>query len=195
MLHGVIHPVVDIKGEQIRIPHPAPAHIGFVCNDQRRRNGVQGLGGGFIVVADGGYNGADLLRRHTQLIQQTERHDGTALGMIRPVDHVADIMHDPGDPGKLRRPLVIAQLCQDHGGNLRHLFHMGEGMLRKPQACQSLIRPADVGHNVRVLLDVFVCDNGCHAYSFTPFSKYTPYHTRNMNTVQIFRLLSAFPAR
>ena len=152
-------------------------------------------GGGFVMVPDGGDNGADLLRRHTQLVQKTERHNGAALGMVRPVDDVADIVHDSGNLGKLRRALVIAQLRQNHGGYLCHLFHTGKGMLRKAQAFQCLIRPADIGHNVRILLDVFVCDNSCHAYSFTPSSKNTPYQTRNINTVQIFRLLSAFPAR
>ena len=195
MLHRIINPVVNIKGQQVIVADPAAAHIGFVGNNQRRRNGIQGLGGGFVMVSDGGDNGADLLRRHTQLVQKAESHNGTALGVIRPVDDVADIVHDPGNSGKLRRALVIAQLRQDHGGYLCHLFHMGEGMLRKAQAFQRLIRPADIGHNVRILFDVFVCDNSCHAYSFTPSSKNTPYQTRNINTVQIFRLLSAFPAR
>ena len=81
---------------------------------------------------------------------------GPGLGMVHPVDDIADIVEITGDGGQLRVPLGIAQRQQDAAGGVRHLGHMGEAVLGKTQRDERLVRLADIAADLLAVLNILV---------------------------------------
>lgn len=88
------------------------------------------------MVADSADDGGDFLRLRPHLVQQTEGHHRTTLGVVDAVDHIADIMEIPGDVGQLRFPGRIPQRQQNIPGLIRHQTDMGKAMLGITQSNQ-----------------------------------------------------------
>ena len=130
---GPVYPVMNIKGILALVPYPGMAHVGFVRQDQGGGNVAYRLGGALVVVADGTDHFRALLRVHPHLIQQPEGHNGPALGVLLPVDDVADVVEISGDLRQLRLPLALAQGQQDPLRLRSHPPHMGKAVFRIAQ--------------------------------------------------------------
>lgn len=128
-LGGIVDPVMDVEALVFLVAHPAAAHIGLVCQDQRRGNRIDGEGGGIVVVADGGDDGGHVGGLHAHLVQNAEGHDGPGLGVVVAVDYVADVVHKAGDAGQLLVVLSISELGQDAGGKLGAAGDVGKAVL------------------------------------------------------------------
>ncbi|CAN4017880.1 selenide, water dikinase SelD, partial [Dysosmobacter welbionis] len=165
LLHRVVHPVMDVEAGHIRIPDPAAADVGLVRQDQCRRHGVHRHAGALVVVADGGDDGGDLLRRTIHVVQNAEGHDRTGLGVIHPVHQVADVVKKPGDLCQLHRPLRIPQGGEDIGGVFRHRRHVGKAVLRIAQSGQRLVRPLDIGPDRRIVFHILIGKHGPSPFS------------------------------
>lgn len=144
-LGGIVDPVMDVEALMLLVAHPAAAHIGLVCQDQRRGNRIDGEGGGIVVVADGGDDGGHVSGLHAHLVQNTEGHDGAGLGVVVAVDHVADVVHKAGDAGQLLVVLSISELGQDAGGKLGAAGDVGKAVLGKAPGQQGLVGLGDIG--------------------------------------------------
>ena len=70
------------------------------------------------------------------MIQNTERHNGTALAMSNPVHQVADIVQKAGDFCQFHSSFRITQGFQQFSGGFCHLANMCKAMLRVPQGIQ-----------------------------------------------------------
>ena len=158
--HGVVHTVVDIELCRILLPYTGEAHIGFIRNDERRRNGVHGLCGVFVVVADGGDDGGDILRIRTEAVEDAECHDGAGLRMVDAVDDVADIVQIPGDLGKLRLSFAVPEGEKNIACGLRHTPHVGKAVLRVAHIGKGFIRPLNVSADGGIGFYLFKCDHG-----------------------------------
>ena len=80
------------------------------------------------MIADSGYDIAYLLRRHIEVIQQTESHNSTALCVVNAVYNIADIVKISGYHSKLHLAFVIAKTLKDHFYRIRNLFNVSKGM-------------------------------------------------------------------
>ena len=111
------------------------------------------------MVADGGDDDGDLLRRTVQIVQDAERHHSPGLGVVHPVDQISDVVEKAGDLGQFHRPLRIPQRGEDIGRILRHHRHMGKAVFRISKGAQGLIRPLDIRSDGRVISDVLICEH------------------------------------
>ena len=157
-LGGVVHPVVDVEAPVLLVAYPAAAHVGLVRQDQGGGGGVHREGGGVVVVADGGDDGGHVRGLHPHLVQDAEGHDRPGLGVVVAVDHIADVVHEAGNPGQLLVVLPIAQLVQDAGGVLGAAGHVGEAVLGKAPGHQGLVGLGDVGADLLGLAHLLVGD-------------------------------------
>ena len=137
-LGGIIDPVVDIEALVFFIAYPAAAHVGLVGQDEGGGDGVDREGGSVVVVADGGDHGGGLLRLHSHFVQDAEGHHSAGKGMVVAVDHIADVVHKPGDAGQLGILRTVPQLCQNSGGGLGAAGHMGKAVLREHNRIQNI---------------------------------------------------------
>ena len=71
----------------------AAAYIGLVRNDQGRRYLIYRNSGALIVISNGSNNGRNVFWIHSDMIENTERHQRSALRMIHTIDKVANIVH------------------------------------------------------------------------------------------------------
>ena len=78
--------------------------------------------------------------------------------MVVAVDHIADVVHKPGDAGQLGILRTVPQLCQNSGGGLGAAGHMGKAVLREAPGQQGTVRLRDVGAYLRILTYVFISD-------------------------------------
>jgi len=166
-LDRIVNAVVDIEGRQGGIANAVVAHVGLVGQDQRRCHGIDGESGGFIVVADGGDDGGDLVGLGLHLVEDTEGHDSTALGVVHAIDDVADIVEIAGDLGKLCLAGGIAEGEENTLGGFGHLGDVGEAVLGIAEGDQRFVGLADIALNGGVALDLF---NGNFHENGIPFS-------------------------
>ena len=119
---------MDIEGGLVVVAHATAAHIRFIRQNQRRRHGTDRHAGALVVVTNGRRHLGDILRRHPQLVQNTERHDGAALGMIHPVDQVADVVEITRDLHQLHLPVGVAHGFENIPPRSRHPGHVGKAV-------------------------------------------------------------------
>ena len=110
------------------------------------------------MVADGRHHIAHLLGRYSHGGEQLEGHDGAGLGMIGPVDHIADVVQEAGNAGQFHGALIVAQGSEDLGGAFCHLGHMAEGVLGVAHGSQVVVGAADVFPDGFIVLDAFKCN-------------------------------------
>ena len=147
---------MDILGDIGGFAHPGTADIGFIRQKQRRGNRVHRSAVALVVVADGGDNGSDLLRREIHPVQNPEGHHRAALTVVHPVDHIADIVEVPGNPGQFHGSFRIAQCFQNVSGGFCHPGDMGEAVFRKAQSLHGGICLGDIYLHRRVPADFFI---------------------------------------
>ena len=138
--------------------YTAAAHICFICDNKRRSYRIKGLGGFLIVIADSGDYGADLLRRHIQIIQQTERHNCAALGMVNAVHDISDIVKIGGYHSKLGLPWVAVKSLHYHPDGGCNFFYMGKGMLGIALRRNGCVGILYIGSDIGIAFYIFICD-------------------------------------
>ena len=74
--------------------------------------------------------------------------------MVDAVDDVADIMHIARDPRELAGAVVVSEFAQHLFGEVRHARDVRKAVLGKPQRTERVVRAADVGFDLFVVLDV-----------------------------------------
>ena len=154
---GIVDPVMDVKGGDVGVAHAAAAHIGFIGQNQSGSHSVDRHAGALIVVSDGGDHGSHIRRIHPQIVQNPECHDGAGLGVVHPVDQVADIVQIGGHLDQLNVVLGITQRLQDIFGVGSHIGHMGKAVLGVAQRLQGVVCALDVRFNLFILFNLFRC--------------------------------------
>ena len=109
LMNRIVDPVVNVKRREVAVAHTRAPDVGFIRQDQRRRYRVNRISRAFVMIADRADDRRDFLRLRAQLVQNAEGHDRTALRMIDPVDHVADIVQPSGDLRQFRFPRTVAE--------------------------------------------------------------------------------------
>ena len=89
------------------------AHISFVANNQRSRNGVHRAAGGFVMVGNGRNNGNAVRNAQIILLQNLVGQQAAVFRVVGAVDGVADIVHVPGNFSKLNIMGAVVKLFQD----------------------------------------------------------------------------------
>ena len=90
---------MNIKGGKVLVAHSAGMHICLISQNQSRCYRIDRIGGAFVMIADGCNNSSNIFRICLHIIQNTKCHNSTALRMILPIDHIADIMQITGNTG------------------------------------------------------------------------------------------------
>ena len=146
---------MDVEAGRVLVAHAVAAHIGFVRQNQCGGHCVHRVGGLLIVVPDGGDDGRHFIGGRPHLVQDAESHDRTALGVVVPVDDIADVMHPACDGGQFRGTCVVAEGEQDLAGQRGNTPRMGIAVLRIPQRGQAFVCFADVAVDLFALFDLF----------------------------------------
>ena len=130
---------MDVKAGFGLFPHAAAAHISFVANNQRSRNGVHRAAGGFVMVGNGRNNGNAVRNAQIILLQNLVGQQAAVFRVVGAVDGVADIVHVPGNFSKLNIMGAVVKLFQDVRSGFRHVDAVRLRMVGKAQKSQILV--------------------------------------------------------
>ena len=136
-MHGVF--VADSRG----------AYIALIRKDQCCGNRIDRKRGFFIVIADGRADGCDLLGRKIELVEQRERHDAAAVGVVHTVDDVADVMQASGNFRQLTGALIVTQHGQDAAGSGTAESGVRTPVLRISQCAKAPVARIDIRDHFR----------------------------------------------
>ena len=95
--HRIIDAVMNVKAGRVLRPHPAPAHIRLVRDDERRRNRIERVSRRLIVIRDGGDDFDTVLHREILAPQNLIGQERSVLRVMLPVQRIADVVQKPGD--------------------------------------------------------------------------------------------------
>ena len=98
-LHGIIHPIMNIKTCEVLITHPTSPHVSFVSQNQGSGNRIYGSSRTLVMITDSTDDHGYLHRVHPHPVQQSESHYRTALCMVNPVHDITNIVHIPSNLG------------------------------------------------------------------------------------------------
>ena len=120
------------------------------------------------MVSDGGDDCGDVVRVSAHVVQETEGHYGTALGMVHAVYNVADVVEIACNLNQFNFMFGVAEGAQDLCGSFGNLGHMSEAVLCESEGSQGFIRFLDVGSDRAAVFNIFKCN----LQNLSPFSFY-----------------------
>lgn len=156
--HGIIDPVVDIKGCLRFFPHTATAHIGLVADDESCRDGVHSTAGRFIVVGNGRHDGDAVRNAQVILFENLVGQQPAVFGVAAAVDCIADVVHIARDPGEFDVMFRITEFFQNVRSGFCYPDTMGLRVVGVAQQAQIPIAFFQQFVDFFVVLDIRLLD-------------------------------------
>ena len=91
------------------------------------------------------------------MVKDSKRHHRTGLAVVDAVDKISNVVQIARDLCQLHGPRRIAERLENIARLLRHERHVREAVLRKAQRHKRRIRLPDIGVDLLVIFDLFVC--------------------------------------
>ena len=167
--------LVESTGTTV-VTDPYDAYIGYempevsadivtVSHSHRDHNKVSRVSGSPEILSHAG--AYDISGVHIHVVKNPESHHRSALGVVHPIDQIADVVEIGGDPGQLDLMVVIAEDPQDLPRQIRHPADMGKAVFRKAKGGEGFVRPGDIGIDGGVPPQSLIGDHSClHWISF-----------------------------
>ena len=147
---------MGVEGFFVVVLDTASSNVGFIRNDKSRRHGADGFSGSFVVVSDCHYDIGNFRRIHSHSVENSESHNGSALGMVASVDNVSDIVEISGNFNKFNFPFGIAESFHNICGFFRNKTNVGKAMFRKTDCFKSIARFLNINFDRRVVFYHFI---------------------------------------
>ena len=96
----------------------------------------------------------ELVGRHTEVIEYSERHDGTALRVVTAVDKISDVVQESGDSGKFNLSFRVGKLFKNVRGSFRHFCHVRKTVLGVPKSTKRFVSFYNVSSDGSVVFHI-----------------------------------------